>query len=48
MSGSISSWAPSPVQRGQAPCGALKEKMRGSSSGSETPCSGQAKFSEKR
>ena len=46
MSGSISSWAPRPVQRGQAPWGALKEKMRGSSSGSETPCSGQAKFSE--
>ena len=36
------------MQRGQAPCGELNEKMRGSSSGSETPCSGQAKFSEKR
>ena len=47
-SGSISSCAPRPVQRGQAPCGALNEKMRGSSSGSETPCSGQAKFSLKR
>ena len=34
------------MQRGQAPCGELNEKMRGSSSGSETPCSGQAKFSE--
>ena len=31
-----------PVQRGQAPCGELNEKMRGCSSGSETPCSGQA------
>ena len=47
-SGSISSCEPSPVQRGQAPCGELKEKMRGSSSGSETPCSGHAKFSENR
>src|ERR687885_771214 len=46
-SGSISCWAPSPVQRGQAPCGELKEKIRGSSSGSETPCSGHAKFSLK-
>ena len=36
------------MQRGHAPCGELKEKIRGSSSGSETPCSGQAKFSEKR
>ena len=35
------------MQRGQAPCGELNEKMRGCSSGSETPCSGQAKFSEK-
>ena len=44
-SGSISSCEPSPVQRGQAPCGELKEKIRGCSSGSETPCSGQANFS---
>jgi len=34
------------VQRGHAPCGELKEKMRGSSSTSEGPCSGQAKRSE--
>ena len=47
-SGSTSSCAPRPVQRGHAPCGELKEKIRGSSSGSETPWSGQAKFSEKR
>ena len=33
------------MQRGQAPCGELKEKIRGWSSGSETPCSGQANFS---
>ena len=33
------------MQRGQAPCGALNEKIRGCSSGSETPWSGQAKFS---
>ena len=44
-SGSISCCEPRPVQRGQAPCGALKEKIRGCSSGSETPWSGQAKFS---
>ena len=46
--GSISSCEPRPVHRGHAPCGALNEKMRGSSSGSPTPCSGQAKFSLKR
>ena len=34
------------MQRGQAPCGELKEKIRGWSSGSETPCSGHANFSE--
>ncbi len=34
------------MHRGQAPCGALNEKMRGCSSGSETPCSGHAKFCE--
>ena len=33
------------MQRGQAPCGALKEKMRGSSSGNEIPHSRQANFS---
>ena len=36
-SGSISIWDPSPVQRGQAPCGELKENIRGSSSGIEVP-----------
>ncbi len=35
------------MQRGQAPCGALNEKMRGWSSASETPWSGHAKFCEK-
>ena len=35
------------MQRGHAPCGELNEKMRGCSSGSETPWSGQANFSEK-
>ena len=43
-SGSISCCVPRPVQRGHAPCGALKEKIRGWSSGSETPWSGHAKF----
>ena len=46
-SGSISIWEPSPVQRSQAPWGELKEKIRGSSSTREGPCSGQAKRSEK-
>ena len=32
------------MQVGQAPCGELNENMRGASSGSETPCSGQAKL----
>src|SRR3954469_14322131 len=36
-SGSISIIEPSPVQRGQAPCGALNENERGSSSGIESP-----------
>ena len=36
-SGSISICEPSPVQRGQAPCGELKENIRGSSSGIEVP-----------
>ena len=35
------------MQRSHAPCGELKEKIRGSSSTSEGPCSGQAKRSEK-
>ena len=34
------------MQRGQAPCGELNEKIRGWSSGSETPCSGHANRSE--
>ena len=34
------------MQRGQAPWGELKEKIRGSSSGIEVP-QGQANFSEK-
>ena len=45
-SGSISICEPSPVQRGHAPCGELKEKIRGSSSGIDGPWSGQANFSE--
>ena len=45
-SGSISICEPSPVQRSHAPWGELKEKMRGSSSTSDGPCSGQAKRSE--
>ena len=36
-SGSISICEPSPVQRGQAPCGELNENIRGSSSGIEVP-----------
>ena len=46
-SGSISICEPSPVQRSQAPWGELNEKIRGSSSTSEGPCSGHAKRSEK-
>ncbi|OPZ76182.1 MAG: hypothetical protein BWY79_01743 [Actinobacteria bacterium ADurb.Bin444] len=45
--GSISRLKPRPLQVSQAPCGELKEKMRGAISGNETPCSGQARFSEK-
>src|SRR5437867_1018331 len=41
-SGSNSWRKPSPVQVGQAPCGLLNEKMRGSISGSTDPWSGQA------
>ena len=44
-SGSISIIEPSPVQRGQAPCGALNENERGSSSGIEMPQCRQAKRS---
>ena len=47
-SGSISCCEPRPVQRGHAPWGELKEKIRGCSSGSETPWSGHANFSLKR
>jgi len=39
---------PIPSQNGQAPCGALKEKIRGSISAKEILHTGQAKFSEKR
>ena len=46
-SGSITRWNPSPWQRGQQPCGELKEKIRGSSSGIEVPQCRQANFSEK-
>ena len=46
-SGSISICEPRPVQRSHAPCGELNEKIRGSSSTSDGPCSGQAKRSEK-
>ena len=45
-SGSISIWEPSPVQRGQAPCGELKENIRGSSSGIEVPQCRHMKRSE--
>ena len=45
--GSISRREPRPLQVSQAPWGELKEKMRGAISGSDTPCSGQARFSEK-
>ena len=38
---------PRPWQSGQAPNGELKENCRGSSSGSESPQTGQAKRSEK-
>ena len=45
-SGSISICEPSPVQRSHAPWGELNEKIRGSSSASDGPCSGQANRSE--
>ena len=38
-------WKPRPWQRSQAPCGELKEKIRGSSSGIEVPQLRQAKRS---
>ena len=44
-SGSISSLVPSPVQAGQAPCGELNEKLRGSSSSTVKPSYGQLYFS---
>src|SRR5581483_10078382 len=44
-SGSISICEPKPVQRGQAPCGELNEKIRGSSSARLGPWIGQANFS---
>ena len=40
-SGSISSFVPRPVQAGQAPCGELNEKLRGSSSSIVVPSYGQ-------
>ena len=46
-SGSISCVNPRPWQAGQAPCGLLKLKMRGSISGSEMPQWMQANFSLK-
>ena len=36
-SGSMTRWKPSPWQRWQHPCGELKEKIRGSSSGIDVP-----------
>jgi hypothetical protein len=45
--GSKYSFSPSPSQAGQAPCGALNEKSRGSISGMVKPETGQENFSEK-
>src|SRR5258708_35673016 len=45
-SGSAFKTRPNPAQVGQAPCGVLKEKMRGSISGREILSIGQANFSE--
>ena len=39
---------PRPEQCGQAPCGLLKEKARGSNSSNDSPVSGSASFSEKK
>src|SRR4029079_11284505 len=44
-SGSISSLVPRPVQVGQAPCGELNEKLRGSNSSAVYPSYGQLYFS---
>ena len=46
-SGSMTRWKPRPWQRSQAPCGELKEKIRGSISGIEVPQLRQANFSLK-
>ncbi len=46
-SGSTRCSLPSPSQAGQAPCGLLNEKSRGSISGIVKPETGQANFSEK-
>src|SRR5665213_2338274 len=46
-SGAISKRVPKPVQSGQAPCGELKEKLRGASSGMLICPSGQANFCDK-
>jgi hypothetical protein len=43
--GSISSLVPNPVHVGHAPCGELKEKVRGSSSSIVKPSYGQLYFS---
>ena len=40
-SGSMTSCVPRPVQVGQAPCGELNEKLRGSSSSIVVPSYGQ-------
>ena len=45
-SGSISRCEPRPVQRSQAPCGELNEKILGSSSGIDVPHFTHAKRSE--
>src|SRR5660398_180392 len=44
--GSISRFIPNPPHVSQAPCGELKENILGSISGSETPSTGHARFSE--
>src|SRR5439155_24174372 len=45
-SGSTSNRVPRRVHVGHAPCGVLKEKLRGSKAGSDVPSYGQAKFAE--
>ena len=40
-SGSMTSWVPRPVHVGQAPCGELNEKLRGSRSSIIVPSYGQ-------